>query len=507
MVLGCKVINRQYFTGFCLRFFLAGLLFVTCQHCLGRPLPEGWNPYEKYIPTGDGFPGTVDVTEERLTETHTFHLHPRNFSSLRLRFPPRNQQSTGLYRVPGEPVTVTVEPAPTNQSDVRPHLRIGAHFLDLSDMKLKISDRVARPYDVIRLQGAVTTDSDKASGLIYLESDVTGTDSYSITIQGAVKAPWFKVGRDTLEQWRETIRHYPAPWAELEGEYAILALPSAMIREVDDPSRVIAFYDNAVKTMNALAGLSDTADAECNKSPDLPFRFVIDVNLKKWGGIGRRGGITLSGSPFGSPTYWLRPRVHREYAILIHELGHFYETVNKFMGLPGSEDAFSQLFVYGDQSIRGDWFIGERDNVFNGVFPSDDFLYLHAPHLYWPLSRVSDLLFSDYGYRYDSRIWSEKSYTMLYWKYAFMLGLVERLSHEFMPKLYREFRATAWEQLPGKKNQQQKTDFFFESLCKVTGQDLTLYFKHWYVPVSEEAYQRVAEMGYRHPRWLYHDGL
>ncbi|MTI11631.1 M60 family metallopeptidase, partial [Sansalvadorimonas verongulae] len=133
------------------------------------------------------------------------------------------------------------------------------------------------------------------------------------------------------------------------------------------------------------------------------------------------------------------------------------------------------------------------DTARNGAMPS--FMWLLAP--------IAEYFHSGY----DPRIWVENSRTMVNWKGAFMVELVNHLSDDFIPKLYHRFRHTPESLLPEKDNQQEKTDFFFEILCEVTGQDLTLFFRHWYVPVSEEAYQRVAGKGYSHPRWLYHDGL
>ena len=76
-----------------------------------------------------------------------------------------------------------------------------------------------------------------------------------------------------------------------------------------------------------------------------------------------------------------------------------------------------------------------------------------------------------------------------------------------LPALYSRVRQMPQEALPDKDDPQQKSDFFFELLCDLARQDLTLYFVKWQVPVSAEAYQRVADKGYEVPAWLRHDGL
>ena len=72
-----------------------------------------------------------------------------------------------------------------------------------------------------------------------------------------------------------------------------------------------------------------------------------------------------------------------------------------------------------------------------------------------------------------------------------MIALVTSLTTEPITRLYRQFRRLPEEMLP--RNQQAKTDYFFESLCEHSGQDLSLLFKQWQVPVSSEAYWRVSE--------------
>ena len=88
-----------------------------------------------------------------------------------------------------------------------------------------------------------------------------------------------------------------------------------------------------------------------------------------------------------------------------------------------------------------------------------------------------------------------------------MMHLVMHLSHSFIAELYGRFRHTPSEALPDRNNPQQKTDFFFELLCDTVHQDLTAFFRNWRVPVSPQAYERVADKGFRVPAWLRHDEL
>ncbi len=448
--------------------------------------------YQHLMPAGDEFPGRVPKEAERITKTIRFSLHPRNFSELRLSCPPKNSQSTGLYRLPGEPVTFKAEPVSGSSLGSTLFIRIGAHTDCLKDIPLSERKRVSRASDRMSLQKKVLHDRDLASGLIYLESDSTGTDSFNITISGAVKAPWFKLGRDSPAQWLDEIRYYPAPWAELEGEHTILTLPSAMIRDLDDPVAVVTAYDQLVKDANALVGLSPDASEAVDKAPDLPFRFVMDIQTQFNDRSHSGYPIVLWWLEDGNPMQYLDLSYIRAWNLLRHELGHNYEPADTAFEPPGARQAFADLFISAYRYNSGYWFVdGEI---------TDDMLYYYAP----VFSYLWDI-FSAITKRYDSTLWNPDMDVMQPKKSAFIMTLLTSLTSKPITELYRQFRRLPEEKLP--HLQQEKTDYFFESLCEHSGQDLTLLFKSWLVPVSPEAYQRVSEKDYRHPRWLYHDGL
>ncbi|MTI12009.1 hypothetical protein E1189_02920 [Sansalvadorimonas verongulae] len=455
---------------------------------------------------GIDFPGTVSRDEERVTETFSFQLNPRDLSPLRMLSPPRHQISTGLYRVPGEPVTIELRSLSLEPSGIKPKLRIGAHALDLNQYYLADQQkRVGYASDSFDLREGVLQDHDRTSGLIYIESDKNGSDSFDITISGAVRAPWFKLGRDSAEQWREYIRDYPAPWAELEGRYSVLTLPSAMVRDLEDPTPVINFYDQLIKRAHALAGLSDNADDERDKAPDNLYRFVIDAQLSpgEYRANSHNYSVMLHWLGFHNPFRWIDSNDSIIFNTLLHEVAHKFESAHRLFEPPGSTQVFADLFIYGDHYRKGYGFLGRRIEIAGLTIPQDDSYYGNVLSFMWLLASFIE----NHGKGYYPYIWSEHPEVMVNWKKAFMVELVNHLSDAFIPELYHQFRHTPEHLLPDKDNQQEKTDFFFETLCEVTEQDLTLFFRRWSVPVSEEAYQRVVEKGYAIPYWLYREDL
>ena len=471
--------------------------------------PEPREQYRHIMPMGRDFPGMPRPDAERVTETIGFSQHPRDFSELRLKIPPRNRKSTGLYRVPGEPVTISIRAREPESGSVPPwplpQLVIGAHRR--MPLIAQEGERLADPMTWFYLDEGVQRDRDKASGLIYLDCDAAGDQVLDITIAGAVRAPWFKLGRDSVTAWQETLRHAPAPWAELEGDRAILTVPSSMIRDLEDPEPIIRFYDQLVKDVNSLVGLSDDAPDARHRSPDLPFRLVVDpaLSLPDTEYIVAQSGypITLNWIFYGDPWIWLQPDSPQVRALVMHELGHNYEPAGQRFEPPGAMEAFANLIQYGWQSREGYWFLGSRT-----LWPRlrGDIYYAYLP-LYGYPSAFLDSFLLDGEFRYDARIWVDGPEVSWVQKNAFMIRLIRNLSHEFIATLYSRFRDRPQEALPPRDNAQKKTDFFFELLCEVTQQDLSLFFQDWYVPVSDEAYQRVADKGYEVPSWVRHDGL
>jgi hypothetical protein len=62
-------------------------------------------------------------------------------------------------------------------------------------------------------------------------------------------------GKHTNEEWKSTLRNYPAPWGELEiTNYLTITYPSSAMRKVDDMEGLGAFYDKMTRAMVELSG-------------------------------------------------------------------------------------------------------------------------------------------------------------------------------------------------------------------------------------------------------------
>ncbi len=159
--------------------------------------------------------------------------------------------STGLYAAPGEIITLTVDPNVVGMG-----LKV-----KINGDKDNISGRpsyLRMPFGISRefaLDKTTVRAGDAYGGLIFIvvPHDVV-TGPFHITISNAVEAPYFVLGRDTDQEWINSIRNKPAPWAELECPNLIISVPSSTIRNLDKPEELMTTYNNGVAAEDDLSG-------------------------------------------------------------------------------------------------------------------------------------------------------------------------------------------------------------------------------------------------------------
>lgn len=149
--------------------------------------------------------------------------------------------STGLFAVAGQPVTVEL---PASAIGLGLRLRIGATTCD--NTRHDTWQRAPKVDMEVPLTADKVTVSSPFGGLLYVvvpDPVKSAERTVKVTVRDACRAPWFKVGRDSLVTWKTSIRSYPAPWAELESDKLILTVPTPAILTLDDPAALLAFWD------------------------------------------------------------------------------------------------------------------------------------------------------------------------------------------------------------------------------------------------------------------------
>lgn len=217
-------------------------------------------------------------------------------------------RSTGLYLPEGHSAVIRC-PCLVVGAGLR--VQVGCHTDDLSQAKeLKRAPVVTRSYDVACQEQSISC---LWGGLIYIvvpAKSVLG--KVPITVEGAVRAPFFKLGETCERQWKACIRHYPAPWAELAVENLILTVPSDSIRHMESPGSLLTLWNKIMVAISKLAAMPA-------KFPR-PERIVTDVQISC--------GWMHSGYPIMGHLDSVKEMLdvkHMQTAGLwgpIHELGH-----------------------------------------------------------------------------------------------------------------------------------------------------------------------------------------
>ncbi|XP_019570923.2 TRPM8 channel-associated factor 2 [Rhinolophus sinicus] len=175
--------------------------------------------------------------------------------------------STGLYLLNGQNAEVSLsEPAACAGLKVQ----VGCHTDDLSKAsKLCRAPVVTHQCCMDRTKRSVSC---LWGGLLYvIVPKGSKLGPMPITIQRAVPAPYYKLGKTSLEEWKRRIQESPAPWGELATDNIILTVPTTNLRALGDPEPVLRLWDEMMQAIARLAA---------QPFPFLrPERIVADVQI------------------------------------------------------------------------------------------------------------------------------------------------------------------------------------------------------------------------------------
>lgn len=280
-------------------------------------------------PSATDFPGPVPLNAPRVTTNVTVNGDyiglPSGFGYANARA--NGMMGTGLYAAAGEVVNITVDPNLVNQN-VR--IQIGAHSDSLWNKdKLDRHPKVHRVWtiDAITMQVGNTF-----GGLIYITFPPDSTfGAQNISIENAVQAPRYIAGVTTGQEWNNTQRNHPAPWAEIEGEFFILTVPSSQIRNLGNTEELMNWWDTALQMEHNLSGYLPWTRVE---------RAVFDIQIS--------AGWMHSGYPFMAHTASVSNVVNLSHMStqgdwgMFHELGHNHQWMAAT--LPGNTETTCNLF-------------------------------------------------------------------------------------------------------------------------------------------------------------------
>ena len=279
-------------------------------------------------PAAAGFPGVVATNTARVTRTVT------------VRGDLKRWQSTGLYANAGETVTVTpVTPLPVGVSI---EIRVGCHTDSLLGEKQTQWKRFPLLSRKFNLGHEATPVANAFGGPIVVV--VHGADKPGFTVDlrfaNAVEAPFFVVGKTTLADWKQ-IRNAPAPWGELVGRNMILHFPSSQVRQMDDPTPLLEWWDKVVAAQDHLVGWPARTEQE---------RVVPDRQISAgWMHSGYPFMCHLASAPMITDLKKLRTEGDWGF---FHELGHNHQSQS--WTFPGQGEVTVNFFsLYCMETICG----------------------------------------------------------------------------------------------------------------------------------------------------------
>lgn len=392
------------------------------------------------------FPGAVPAGAPRVARTVTIDTSiPR-------------WHSTGLYAAPGEIITVE---APEFAVGKGLRVRIGCHTDTLWHLdKWQRAPEITRSFP---LAAAATKAACAFGGPVYIEvPDRSRLGKVSVTIIGAVEAPYFVLSRTDLAEWRASIRSRPAPWAEIVGNHVILSVPSSVVRSLDDPAPVTEFWDKVVDACDDLAGAPSPRTS--------PERYVADRQIS--------AGYMHSGYPIMT---WLDvapmvvdiAKLRREGSWgHFHEMGHNHQSPDWTFEGTGevTENLFSMYcyakvvgvpFDQGHPAIRDRTKLAERARAFIAA-----------------------------GADYEK--WKSDPFLAL----TMYIELIDAFGWDPYKRVFREYLSLPPGQHP--RTDDEKRDQWMVRMSRAVGKNLGPFFVRWGVPTSAKARAEVANL----PSWM-----
>ena len=429
------------------------------QHLL-RDIQLRNHPSPAYVaPAAATFPGAVPATAARVSTELVVPVRVGGYGLLEPGPGYRRPHSTGLYVPAGEKVVIYLA-----GRDSARHLaaQVGVHDNDLTHLTQVTREAfdLTRSFDLTRGRTEVYS---PYGGLLLLNvPDTTALRQVRIKVVGAVRAPRFELGKTSVAEWQR-IRQYPAPWAELASANVSLTVPAARIRTLNDPEKVLAFWDAVLTTDAQLAALPGPRRH--------PERIVVDQDV-------------AYGYMFATPQKIVVPNdagcpqmLDADFMWKNGSWGHFHELGHRhqFWGLDfeGLGEVSVNLYTM---------------YVFDKLLHKGLYNHPQIPSRAAVATKVTAYLAGVPSFEK----WQQDPFLAL----CMYVQLIDAFGWAPIEQVYRQYRQLPRSQYPA--TEAAKRDYWFAAISAATRRNLAPFFAQWQVPVSAAA----AQSGAAYPTWL-----
>ncbi len=413
------------------------------------------------IPAADDYPGAIAKNTKRISQTLTIDGKYRGWLSGRGAgaWAAKEMRPTGIYAPPGELIKVTFPEQLVNKGF---EVVIGAYGGSLLNKnKWTRYPRLRNEFDIDK---TITAAANGLGGLVTIRVPRDADyPAFKITIEGGVRAPLYVHGKTKLSDWKQTIRKYPAPWAELVSDRMIIALPSEYIRKLNDPDKVMEIWNDIINTAAELV-VVDRNDYRAE-------RLVFERQLS--------AGYMHSSYPVAAhldknAVQAVDARDLRKNGNwgFFHEYGHNHQ--HDLWALPGTGETTCNLWsLYIYENL-----IGKKSTSTHGAVKADK-----------RKQRRDDYFKNGRNFSRDWSMWTAlESYQMIQ----------EEFGWEPFKKLFDEYNHLPKSEWP--KTQQEKNDQFVIRLSKACDKNLTPFWQAWNLPLSDNVAAATADL----PKWENH---
>lgn len=391
-------------------------------------------------PSAVSFPGAVPSEASRVDRVLTIDTSVPDW------------HSTGLYAAPGETIEVTVPAAATDQGLA---VRIGCHTDTIWHLtEWKRFPEISRAWP---LETATTRVANPFGGLVYIVCPPSSSlGEIEVTVRGAVEAPLYVRGVTTQEQWVESLREAPGPWAELATDKLVLTAPSDAVRHLDDPERLLAFWD---RVMDACADL-----AAMPRERERPERYVPDVQIS--------AGYMHSGYPIMTHLDAVPLSLDVDRLLTEGSWGHFHEMGHNHQSGHWTFDGTGEVTVNLFSLYVSDTVCDIAGDPHPAVNPDESEKRLRQ--------------YLDGGARFDE--WRSSPFLAL----TMYQQLQQAFGWQAFMDVFAGYRHSDKDELP--RTDDEKRDQWMVRFSRAVGRNLGPFFDAWGVPVSEAAKAQVANL-------------
>ncbi len=407
------------------------------------------------IPAAVDYPGKAETPEQREIREMVIDGKYRGWLSGRSAggWAAKELRPTGIYATPGEVIKVTV---PARIAGEGFEVVIGSYNGGLNNR-----DKWTRYPKWMRTEPIARRETEVSSGLgglvnIRIPRDAKYAE-LKISIEGGVKAPLFEYGTTDLNEWKSTIRKYPAPWAELASERIIIALPSSYIRSLNNPDEVMKVWNEIIDTAAVLVSV--------DRNNYRAERIVFD-RLTAAGSM--HSSYPVAAHTGGSAEAAVDAKKLRKEGNwgFFHEYGHNHQ--HNLWSLPGTGETTCNLWsVYIMEKLMGK----KSDNTHGAISALNRRQRMNA---YFKGGR---------NFSEDWKVWTAlETY----------LQVQEEFGWEPFQKVFDEYNNLPEREWP--KTQQEKNDQWVIRLSMACGKNLHPFWSAWNLPMSDSVAKKLKDL-------------